>query len=134
MSLIPNKKDIENIEDIKTMVDAFYEKVREDGLLKDVFNNVIQDRWPEHLEKMYRFWQTVLLDEHTYNGSPFVPHAQLPVDKDHFQRWMKLFSETVDNNFKGEKAERAKWQGERMAAMFLSKITYYQNHTSIPLV
>ena len=127
-------KDIQNLDDIKTMVDNFYGKVREDALLKDVFNNVIQDRWPEHLDKMYRFWQTVLLDDHTYYGSPFVPHANLPVERDHFDRWMKLFYETVDGNFAGEKAERAKWQGERMAEMFLSKITYYRNNESIPLI
>ncbi len=127
-------KDIQNLDDIKIMVDNFYGKVREDALLKDVFNNVIQDRWPEHLDKMYRFWQTVLLDDHTYYGSPFVPHANLPVERDHFDRWMKLFYETVDGNFAGEKAERAKWQGERMAEMFLSKITYYRNNESIPLI
>ena len=118
-------KKIENIEDIKLMVDTFYNKVREDELLKDIFNNVIQDKWPIHIEKMYRFWQTVLLEEHTYSGSPFVPHAKLPVDKAHFERWLLLFNETIDNLFKGEKAQRAKWQGERMAEMFHHKIQYY---------
>jgi hemoglobin len=77
-------KDILNLDDVKLVVDCFYDKVRNDKLLKDVFNNVIQDRWPEHLEKMYRFWQTVLLDEHTYYGSPFLPHAKLPVGIEHF--------------------------------------------------
>ena len=60
------KRDIDAIEDIKLMVDSFYGKVREDAMLSFIFNDRIQDRWPEHLEKMYRFWQTVLLDEHTY--------------------------------------------------------------------
>ena len=40
------KKDISNIQDIKLLVDVFYGKVREDGKLKDIFNNKIQDRWP----------------------------------------------------------------------------------------
>ena len=57
-------KDILYLDDVKKVVDCFYDKVRNDEQLKDVFNNVIQDRWPAHLEKMYRFWQTVLLDEH----------------------------------------------------------------------
>ena len=50
----------------------FYEKVPKDDLLQDIFNKKIQERWPEHLEKMCRFWQTVLMEEHTYFGSPFV--------------------------------------------------------------
>ncbi|MCB0507411.1 MAG: group III truncated hemoglobin [Chitinophagales bacterium] len=127
-------KDIQTIEDIQLMVNTFYTAVRKDDLLGDIFNNVIQNRWPEHLEKMYRFWQTVLLEEHTYNGSPFVPHAKLPVDKEHFERWLDLFFNTVDTLFEGPKADRAKWQGDRMASMFLYKINYYRDNTSIPLL
>ena len=126
--------DILNLDDVKLVVDCFYEKVRQDEQLKDVFNNVIQGRWAAHLEKMYRFWQTVLLDEHTYHNSPFLPHAKLPVGIEHFNQWLKLFYETVDENFEGEKAERMKWQGQRMAEMFHSKIEYYKNNPSIPLL
>ncbi len=128
------RNDISTLKDIQCLVDSFYGKVREDEILADIFNNVIQDRWPQHLEKMYRFWQTVLLDKHTYFGSPFIPHAKLPVNKAHFDRWLMLFYETVDENFTGEKANRAKWQGERMAEMFLSKIEYYRNNSSTPLL
>lgn len=127
-------KDITTLEDIKVLVDTFYGKVREDEKLKNIFNNIIQDRWPQHLKKMYRFWQTVLLEEHTYYGSPFLPHAKLPVDKEHFDQWLMLFYATVDENFEGEKAERAKWQGQRMAEMFHSKIAYYKDYPSMPLI
>ena len=119
-------KDIITSEDIKTLVDAFYEKVRRDELLSPIFNNRIQNRWPQHLEKMYSFWQTVLLDERTYLGSPFPPHAQLPIDHSHFQRWMKLFIETADTLFEGKKAEEAKWRAGKMAELFESKIEYYK--------
>lgn len=131
---MPALKDIQDLNDIKLMVDTFYEKVREDEQLKGIFNTVIQSRWPEHLEKMYRFWQTVLLDEHTYYGSPFVPHAKLPVDATHFERWLQLFYETVDEKFIGERATRAKWQGQRMAEMFHSKIEYYKNNSATPIL
>jgi len=119
--------DIINIEDIKLLVNTFYGKVQQDELLADIFNGIIQDRWDEHLEKMYRFWQTVLLKEHTYNGSPFSPHAKLPVSAQHFDRWKALFFETVDGHFFGEKAEEAKWRAKKMAEMFQMKINYYQN-------
>lgn len=48
--------DIITIDDIKHLVNSFYDKVRQDDLLADIFNNKIEDRWPIHLEKMYRFW------------------------------------------------------------------------------
>jgi hypothetical protein len=41
------------------------------------------------------------LGEHTYNGSPFPPHAKLPVDNEHFAAWMALFTKTVDELFTG---------------------------------
>lgn len=128
------RKEISNLADIKLLVNSFYSRVREDVLLGDIFNERIQDRWPQHLEKMYRFWQTVLLEEHTYYGSPFVPHAKLPVELVHFQRWVKLFCDTVDALFTGERATRAKWQGERMAEMFHYKIDYYRNNTATPIL
>jgi len=109
------KADILNIEDVKNLVDTFYGKVRSDLLLAPIFNERIRDNWPVHLEKMYRFWQTVLLNEHTYPGSPFPPHASLPIDHGHFQAWLGLFRETVDELFTGEKAKepnggQIKWQ------------------------
>ena len=122
------KADIITINDIELLVNTFYDKIREDEILKDIFNNKIQDRWPQHLEKMYTFWQTILLEEHTYYGSPFVPHAELPVNVEHFERWLQLFFKTVDGLFEGEKAERAKWQGQRMAEIFHSKIQFYKNN------
>ncbi|WP_410220572.1 group III truncated hemoglobin [Pedobacter sp.] len=126
--------DIENLDHIKQLVDCFYDKIRVNQSLGPIFNRIIQDRWPEHLEKMYRFWQTILLEEHTYQGSPFLPHAKLPVNKTHFDEWLRVFSQTVDELFKGEKAEQAKWRANRMALMFLAKIEYYQNNSSIPLM
>lgn len=128
------RREILTIEDIKLLVDTFYAKVREDEVLSDIFNNVIQDRWPEHLEKMYRFWQTVLLNEHTYHGSPFGPHAKLPVEAEHFGRWLQLFFSTIDELFTGERAKEAKWRAEKMAEMFHSKIQYYRNNNSTPIL
>ena len=122
------KEDIKTIEDIQKMVDAFYAKVREDQLIGPIFNEIIQDQWPKHLEKMYRFWQTVLLNEHTYYGSPFGPHAKLPLNKTHFERWLELFHQTVDDHFAGEKTEEVKWRSEKMAEMFAFKINYIQKN------
>lgn len=125
--------DIKTIEDIQLLVNTFYDRIRKNELLGPIFDGIIQNKWPEHLEKMYRFWQTVLLEEHTYFGSPFPPHAKMPVNKTHFDQWVGLFSMTVDELFVGETANRAKWQGERMATMFQYKIAYFQDQNGKPL-
>lgn len=128
-------KEILTLEDIKTLVDTFYGKIREDDLLAGIFNERIRGRWPQHLEKMYTFWQTVLLGEHTYYGSPFMPHASLDVYHRHFERWLSLWYATLDELFSGEKAEEAKWRSARMAEMFEYKINYQrQNEHFSPLM
>lgn len=121
-------KEIENIDDIQNMVDSFYEKVRKDELLGSIFNSVIQDKWDIHLKKMYTFWETVLLDEHTYYGSPFPPHAKLPVEKKHFDRWISLFISTVNELFNGVKADEAVHRATNMAKMFQYKIDYLKDN------
>jgi hemoglobin len=75
--------------------------------------------------KMYRFWQTILLEEHTYSGS-FPPHKQLPIAKEHFDRWMEIFTSTTDELFAGATAEEAKLR-QNMAEMFNYKINYFRN-------
>lgn len=127
------KHDILDLTDVKLLVDTFYGKVRNDQLIGPIFNERIQDRWPQHLNKMYTFWQTVLLGEHTYFGTPFPPHAQLPVEGEHFERWLSLFAETVSELFQGKIADEALWRANKMAEMFQSKIEYYKKnaHNSV---
>ncbi|RUT68453.1 group III truncated hemoglobin [Flavobacterium cupreum] len=124
-------QDISSLGDIKLLVNTFYAKVQEDDLIGPIFNERMLGRWPEHLEKMYRFWQTILLEEHTYSGSPFPPHKQLPVNQTHFDRWMEIFTATVDFLFVGKLADEAKVRAANMAYMFNYKIEYFRNAENI---
>src|SRR5690554_1897961 len=126
--------EISSLDEIKLLVDTFYGKVRNDDLIGPIFDEVIQDRWPVHLRKMYSFWQTVLLGKHTYEGAPFPPHVKLPINETHFQRWIGIFNHTVDELFYGEIAEEAKWRADKMAKMFTHKLDYYRQHNLKPLV
>lgn len=122
-------KEIMAIEDVQLLVDTFYSRVREDELLGPIFEGRLEGKWEEHLGKMYRFWQTILLGEHTYYGSPLMPHLNMPVEKKHFQQWVGIFHQTVDDLFSGEVAEEAKWRGNRMAEMFNYKIEFFRNNS-----
>lgn len=119
-------KEILILDDIKVLVDTFYGKVREDDILAPIFNPVLQDRWAEHMEKMYTFWQTILLGERTYNGSPFPPHGRLPISEVHFERWLELFYQTIDEKFEGDKADEAKWRASRIAEVFQSRLDMFR--------
>ena len=127
------KGDIRTIEDVRLLVDTFYGRARLDDLVGPVFNDTIQDRWPEHLAKLYNFWQTILLGQHTYYGSPFIPHSGLPIDKDHFNRWLDLFHATLDELFIGPKAAEAKQRSVMMAEMFQFKMAEHARAGTTPI-
>ncbi len=127
-------KEILTLDDVKQLVDTFYKKVRNDELLSNIFNPVIKDNWEMHLAKMYRFWQTILLNENTYLGNAFIVHANLPIGNDHFTRWLELFNQNIDEQFEGEKAIEAKLRAEKMAELFDWKINYAKTNSTISIV
>jgi hemoglobin len=114
-------KEIEDIEDIKVFVDDFYAKVREDMLIGPIFLGQVHD-WPAHLEQLYSFWNASLFGVPGFRGNPFAKHAPLPIGVEHFNRWLKLFFETIDHHFTGHIAADAKNRAELMAHMFLTRL------------
>jgi hemoglobin len=114
-------KDIENMNDIKILVDDFYRKVRKDELLASVFNDRISD-WQLHLDTMYRFWNAALFQIREYVGNPLAKHINLPVSGVHFERWISLFYETLDEHFVGPVADEAKRRSVIMANTFYRRM------------
>src|SRR5258705_11571639 len=51
--------------------------------------------WEPHLARMCAFWSSVALMSGRYHGTPMAQHTPLPVDADHFDRWLALFEETA---------------------------------------
>lgn len=119
--------DIETPGDIKMLVDAFYEKVNEDELLAPVFNDFARIDWLAHLPTMYRFWESLLLGAGSYQGAPFPKHAVLPVQKEHFDRWLALFVETVDTHFDGPKSDEAKARAACIADTYAQRMGLLNN-------
>lgn len=121
--------DIKDKADIKIFVDAFYNKVRIDTTIGPVFAaRIPNDNWTPHLERMYSFWHTVLFGVQDYRGNPFAKHATLPIQATHFERWIGLLTETIDELFKGEKAEEVKMRANKMGLLFQSKLEYIRDN------
>lgn len=111
------KADITTEEDIKILVHRFYDKVRRDEVLAPVFNAVIQGDWDMHLQKMCDFWGTLLLYTRKYLEDPMVKHMPLPIQQEHFDRWLQLFGQTVDECFAGDLATEAKKRAGNIARL-----------------
>lgn len=109
------KRDIVTREDVKLLVDGFYAKVQNDPLLGPVFGHV---DWPNHLPVMYNFWSSMVVGDQSYTGNPLQKHLPLAIGAQHFDRWLKLFSETVDEHFSGERAQEIKMRARSIAGIF----------------
>src|SRR6185295_15790653 len=108
-------KDITNRNDVVRLVDAFYAKLKVDTTLSPLFENL---DWHNHVPIMYNFWSTMLLDETSYQGNPLQRHYHLDIKASHFDKWLEIFDETVDELFEGAKAGEAKDRTRSIAGVF----------------
>jgi hemoglobin len=79
---------------IERLVHAFYGRVRQDDLIGPIFNARVAN-WDDHLAKLCAFWSSVVLRSGRYDGRPLRPHLMLPLEGQHFDRWLDLFERTA---------------------------------------
>lgn len=120
------KKVLTNREDIKLLVQQFYEKVKADDVIGFIFNDIAKVNWEKHLPVMYDFWENVLFYTGSYEGNPMIAHQHInrvvPLTREHFLRWYQLFSQTVDELFEGDTAEQAKQRAFSISTVMQIKI------------
>lgn len=124
------KTDIQTVGDIRLFVDSFYQQIQNDDRLGPIFANV---DWPQHLETMRQFWETVILGATPYQGNPLTVHLAINkkiqnqnhssagIQPDDFARWLVMFEQTLDEKFSGPNTAFAKQSAGRMAE-HLSKV------------
>lgn len=99
-------------ENIAFFVERFYEGMLADPQLAPIFVEVANINLDVHLPHIKDYWCKLLLGEQQYQRHTMNIHRALhgkrslqPAD---FERWLRLFINTVDAHFVGERAERAK--------------------------
>ena len=122
------KKDIEVRADLESMLDSFYQKVFKDDLISHFFLEVVPLNLESHLPVITDFWESVLLDARGYRKNVMEVHLNISqkskISKAHLDRWVKIFSETVDERFEGPKATLAKQRATSIATMMYLKIDH----------
>ena len=111
--------DIINEKDIELLVNNFYNKLLLDELMAPHFHGL---DLKNHIPRIISFWEMVLLDKPGYKTNVFDKHSHLQINQKHFDRWVELFSETVDEFFSGEKANLAKQRAAILGYTFGSKM------------
>lgn len=114
-------RDLATVEDIRLLIDTFYERASRDELLAPLFAHGFSGKG-DPLEPLYRYWATVLLEQQSYHELPFPKHANLPLTHKHFDRWLSIFLQTVDDLFTGSRAASAKVRAIKMCEVFRYKL------------
>lgn len=117
------KKDISNTEDIESLVYSFYDKLKKNEKLSRHFTHV---NWEHHIPVMCRFWENTLFYTGNYSGNPMEVHKKMHArerfTEEDFSIWIKLFNETLDELFTGEKTELARTRALGIATVMRIKI------------
>ena len=111
--------DITTYADVEMLLRAFYGKLLKDELMAPHFAHINLE---DHLPRIIAFWAFILIDQEGYKGNVFDKHKHLDIGEAHFNRWVKLFTETVDEHFSGEKADLAKQRAALLGYTFQNKM------------
>ncbi len=91
-----------------------------------IFTNVARINFDHHFPVLVDFWDMVLFQSDTYRKNAIQPHIilneQSPLQRHHFETWLRYFKATVDELFEGEKAFLAKERATSIATVMHIKI------------
>lgn len=113
-----SRRDLDDREAIDDLVRSFYRRAAMDDVLGPVFEAAHVD-WSVHIPKLIDFWAWQLLGEPGYEGNPLLAHAPVhertPFGEEHYDRWLELFTDTVEERFEGPSADLAVRRATKMA-------------------
>ena len=126
---IPFAQPFINEEQIATLVDTFYTRVRQDETLGPVFDRAIGGEWEPHLENMRAFWSSLLLASGRYKGNPMLKHLRLlpRIGRQHFERWLNLWRQTAAEVLPPQAAAVFVSRAEGIAEKLLSSVDQYHD-------
>lgn len=119
-------RDINCKADITQIIHLFYKKLMKDEFLGELFQAEVGNSLERHLETIVDFWEFNLLSSGSYKNNMFAAHQELHkkwnLDEKKFEIWLAYFNSTIDENFRGEVADRMKINASSIAAVMLSKL------------
>lgn len=120
------KHDILVADDIATVIQHFYQKVKNDPQIGFYFSDVVPIQWDRHLKQMCLFWENILFHTGEYEGDPIETHRRVyqihPTTTKDFEQWMKLFTGTVDALYEGKNVEKMKSHAAAIASIMMQKM------------
>ncbi len=118
--------DINTKKHIEYLMRAFYNKALQDPTIGVFFTEVAKIDLETHLPHICAFWEQTLFYKGSYKKNVLQIHSDLhhkaALQKIHFDKWLMLFNETVDENFVGINADKIKTRALSIATVMQVKL------------
>jgi hemoglobin len=122
------KKDIESREELEAFLWVFYKKAFADELIGHFFTEVVPLDLPTHVPVIANFWESVAFNKPSYRKNVMEVHQHIHdlfhIKKQHLDRWVKLFTETLSENFDGDRTELMKQRARSIATLMDIKLNH----------
>jgi hemoglobin len=124
------KKDVESRQDIEDFLQAFYKKAFADELIGHFFIEVMPLDLKTHIPVIASFWESIVFNTHGYRKNVMEVHQHIhnlsKIQKQHLDRWVELFTGTLDECFEGSKTELMKQRAKSIATLMDIKLNHNQ--------
>ena len=118
--------DINTRGDIVDLLEKFYQEAFDDDLIGHFFTEVVPLNLETHIPQIADFWESVIFSTRGYRKNVMEIHQHIhalsAIKKEHLDRWVALFSQTVDQSFEGPNATLIKQRARSVATMMEIKI------------
>ena len=124
------KSNINNRKDIRKLITVFFEKLLNHEEFRQIFFEVAQIDILDHIETSMDFWESALFQTRKYKNELIETHLALHykyrLENKHFDEWLKIFNQSVDEMFEGEIAGIAKQKAYSLATIIKMKIDHLE--------
>lgn len=120
------KSDLSNRTEIHDLVVDFYREIVNDEDLGYVFVDVAEVDWTLHIPKLIDYWCRVLLGQPGYDGYILRAHEHVNAleafPPEIFDRWFVMWVESIDRQWEGPIAEKAKHHAAKTMKMLKHRL------------
>lgn len=110
------------------MLAHFYEQALQDEVIGFFFTEVVPLDMNKHLPVITDFWEAVVLGTRGYGKNVMELHRHIhhlsAIKKEHLDRWVALFTQTIHHHFQGPNATLMAQRATSIATMMNLKLNY----------
>lgn len=122
------KPDITDRTSLETVLAAFYDQALQDREIGFFFTEIVPLDMQKHLPVITDFWESVVLGTRGYGKNVMEIHRRIhqlaPIGQEHLDRWVQLFTQTIEAHYEGPNANLMAQRGRSIATLMYLRLNH----------